>query len=298
VRFVQDYHNSFDGRVQALLFPYTAESCSRELLRSTRAAADRLGVRIHIHIGEYLAEFHRLLARTGKTPVGFLDDAGLIGPDTVLTHMVYTSAHAQSGFPYGADSDLKLIAQSGAHIAHCPLVLARVGTMLSSFQRYRAYGINIGFGTDTFPPDMFEEMRYVSLFNKVLDQDRTAASASDIYTAATVGGANALGRNDLGRLTPGAQADLIVVDWNTLDAGPMDDPLQVLVHCVTRRDVETVIVAGHTVVDQKKIAGIDEVELLTASRAVYREIKSTIADEYWSGAKASAVFPSTLSEWQ
>lgn len=298
IQFVQDYHNTYDGRIQALLFPYTAESCSRELLRATRAAADRLGVRIHIHVSEYLAEFHRLLARTGKTPIAYLDDAGLLAQDTILTHVVYTSAHSQSGFPVGDDRDLRLIAERGAHIAHCPLVLARVGTMLSTFDGYREYGINLGLGTDTFPPDMFEEMRHAALFNKVLAQDRTAAGAAEVFAAATLGGAQALGRDDLGRLAPGAQADLVVVDLNHLDAGVLDDPIQMLVHSATRRDVDTVIVAGRTVVENKQVPGLNERELLAHSRQVYRAIKSSIVNEYWNGIAGDSIFPPALSEWQ
>lgn len=298
IQFAHEYHNSFGGRIQALLFPYTAESCSRELLRATRAAADRLGVRVHIHAGEYLAEFHRLLVRTGKTPITYLDDAGLIAQDTILTHVVYTSAHPQSRFPVGDDRDLRLIAARGAHIAHCPLVLARVGTMLSTFDGYREYGMNLGLGTDTFPPDMSEEMRLAVLFNKVLAQDRTAASAAEVFTAATLGGAQALGRNDLGRLAPGAQADLVVVDLNHLDSGVLDDPIQILVHCATRRDVETVVVAGRMVVENKQITGLNEAELLAQSRVVYREIKTAIVNEYWNNTVENAVFPPALTEWQ
>ncbi len=298
IEFIKDYHNSFGGRVRAMLFPYTAESCSRELLEATRAVADHLGVRVHIHTGEYLAEFHRLVARTGKTPIGHLDSANLLGPDVIVTHAVYTTSHPQTGFPEGDERDLSILVERGAHVAHCPLVLARVGTALASFNRYRKFGINLGLGTDTFPPDMFEEIRCAALINKVLDQDRTAASAKQLYTAATLGGAKALGRKDLGRLAPGAQADLFVLDLARFEMGPLDDPIQTLIHCATRRDVESVIVGGQMVVENGRVNGVDEQQLLERSRNVYRKLKSTIVQEYWNGVAETTIFPPALREWQ
>jgi cytosine/adenosine deaminase-related metal-dependent hydrolase len=295
--FAERYHNAFDGRVQAMLFPYMADACSPELLRATRRAADKHGLRIHVHAAQYLAEFHEVLAREGCTPIQYLDQAGLVAPDVILTHVLYTTAHPLSGFPAGDDRDLRLIRERGAHIAHCPIVFTRTADALLSFSRYRQFGINLALGTDTFPPDMLEEMRAAAWVSKIVDRDRTSGTAREIYDAATLGGARALGRDDLGRLAPGAKADLIIVELNRFDLGPLDDPVQTLVQCASRRDVETVIVDGKTIVEHGQVRGVDEADLLARARAAYRQLKERIVARYWPGKSEAEIFPTTVNGW-
>lgn len=295
--FAERYHGTFEGRVQAMLFPYMADACSPELLRATRQAADHLGLRIHVHAAQYLSEFHEVLAREGCTPIQYLDRAGLVAPDVIVTHVLYTSAHPLSGFPSGDKRDLRLIRDRGAHVGHCPIVFTRTADALLSFSRYRRYGINLALGTDTFPPDMFEEMRAAAWVSKIMDRDRTAGSARDVYEAATLGGARALGRDDLGRLSPGAKADLLIVNLNRFELGPDDDPLQTLVQCASRRDVATVIVDGRTVVDHGQLLGVDENELLARARMEYRALKERVLTQFWPAKAETDIFPPALKAW-
>ena len=91
---------------------------------------------------------------------------------------------------------------------------------LSTFDRYRKAGINLGIGTDSYPYDVIAEMRMASLAGKIIGMDNEAAKARDVFNAATLGGAKALGRDDLGRLAPGAKADIVLVDFNNVAIGP------------------------------------------------------------------------------
>jgi cytosine/adenosine deaminase-related metal-dependent hydrolase len=298
VAFAEKYHGAFEGRVQATLFPYMADACSPELLAATRAEAERLDLRVRVHTAQYLAEFNAVLARHGCTPIEFLDRAGLLGPETIVTHALYTRAHPLSGFPAGDDGDLRLLAERGAHVAHCPVVFTRTGDALLSFSRYRRLGINVSLGTDAYPPDMIEEMRAAAWVCKVVDRDQAAGSTREVYDAATLGGARALGRDDLGRLAPGAKADIVIVDLNRFDLGPLDDPLQTLVQCASRRDVETVVVDGKIVVDGGRVVGIDEAELLARARGAYRGLKERVLARFWPGRAEVEVFPRALAEWQ
>ena len=129
------------------------------------------------------------------------------------------------------------MAERGATVAHCPVVYARRNRILGSFARYRELGINVGLGTDTFPQDMIEEMRWAALGCKWIDRDANRGTARDVFNAATLGGARALGRSDIGRLAPGAKADIIIVDLHRLHSGPVDDPIKTLVYaaCGQRR---------------------------------------------------------------
>ncbi|HMB33690.1 MAG TPA: amidohydrolase family protein, partial [Methylomirabilota bacterium] len=121
-------------------------------------------------------------------------------------------------------------------------------------------GINLALGTDTYPRDFIMQMRTASYFGKVMSNNLLAATAAEVFSAATLGGARALGRDDLGRLAPGAKADIVIVDLTgggTLRYGPVRDPVKSLVECGIGDDVETVVVDGVVRMRDRRIPGVD-----------------------------------------
>ena len=267
-------------RVAGLLFPYTLDTNSEELLRATRAAASATGTRIRIHFAQSRFEVEQVRAAHGTDPVSFLDRIGFLGPDVILTHALHI---AEDG-----DRDLEILAARGVHVAHCPVVMRRSGRLLRSFSRYRQAGINIGLGTDTFPQDIIEEMRWAALGSKLADRDPASGLAASVYEAATIGGARALGRDDLGRLVPGAKADVTIIDLRGLHLGPPDDPIRALVQYATQRDVEHVFVDGVQVVRDGRVLGLDERAVLAAMERVNAKMASLFAR--WSGSSEEALF--------
>jgi cytosine/adenosine deaminase-related metal-dependent hydrolase len=278
-----------EGRIQGMLFPYQVDTCSPALLRATRKAADELGVGIEIHAGQNLLEFHEILRRHTLTPVEYLADTGLLGPDTIVGHCIISTAHHLAALPAGRD--LEIFAQSGASVAHCPLVFARRGNALESFAKYRRAGINVGLGTDTYPRDLISEMRWASNLCKIVERDFTVATAADVFTAATLGGARALRRDDLGRLAPGAKADLVLIDMCSFRIGPYRDPIRALVQCGTADDVDRVIVDGKTVVEDGHVIGLDEAALLAEAQAEADRLWSTVPEWHWQGLTAEQLSP-------
>jgi cytosine/adenosine deaminase-related metal-dependent hydrolase len=135
--------------------------------------------------------------------------------------------------------------------------MARHGMALQSFRRYRDMGINIGMGTDTHPPDMSLNMHLGVILARVVDADAQAVRAEDLYDAATLGGANALGRDDLGRLAPGARADLIVIDLDAAAMGQVIDPIQTLMLNGSGHEVRTVVIDGRFVMQDGVIPRVD-----------------------------------------
>jgi 5-methylthioadenosine/S-adenosylhomocysteine deaminase len=262
-----------------MLYPLQVDTCSPELFRATRKAADELGVGIQTHVGQNIVEFHEMLRRHGKTPVELLADTGLLGPRTILGHCLLTTAHRLAALPAGRDLDI--LAKSGATVAHCPLVFARRGNALESFHRYRMAGINVGLGTDTYPRDLISEMRWASMLCKVMEHDFTVATAADVFNAATLAGARALGRDDIGRLAPGAKADIVVIDMQKLRIGPYRDPIKALVNCGTGDDVETVIVDGRTVVEDGRVVGVDEASLRHEAQQEADRLWATTPEWHW-----------------
>ena len=287
--FIRQHAGAHGGRVQGMLFPYQIDTCSPALLAATRKAADELGVGIEIHAGQNLLEFHEILRVHGKTPVELLAETGLLGPDLLVGHCIISTAHHLAAMPGGRD--LELLAASGTTVAHCPLVFARRGNALESFARYRASGVNLALGTDTYPRDLISEMRWASLVGKIADHDFRVATAADVFSAATLGAAKALRRDDLGRLAPGAKADLVIVDMQSLRIGPYRDPIKALVNCATGDDVERVIVDGHTVVEDRRVVGVDERALLHAAQGEAEQLWATVPEWHWQGWTADELSP-------
>ena len=295
---VKTYEGSDSDRIRTMLFPYQFEGFTPIQLAAVKQAATELNVRLHMHTSQRLGEFHDCLARYGKTPVQLLASAGVLDDRTILTHLLYTTAHRQSGFVPGDQSDLQTVASSGAHVAHCSVVYARRGKALESFARYRNAGINVGLGTDTYPQDMIEEMRWTALAGKLVDRNAAAVSAADVYNAATLSGAEALGRTDIGRLTPGAKADIAVIDMSGLHVGPVDDPIRSLVYAATSDDIRDVIVDGRHVVDSGSIGQVDERQLVAAATEAHTWQRDRFVEQHSLHESNETLFPPSYPAYE
>jgi cytosine/adenosine deaminase-related metal-dependent hydrolase len=290
--FVRKHAGSHGGRIQGMLFPFQVDTCSPALLRATRKAANELGVGIEIHAGQNLLEFHEILRRHCQTPIEYLANTGLLGPDAIVGHCIINSEHRLAGLPGGRD--FEILARSGASVAHCPLVFARRGNALESFHRFRAAGINVGLGTDTYPRDLISEMRLASLVCKIVEHDFTVATSADVFSAATLGGARALRRDDLGRLAPGSKADVVLIDMRKLRIGPYRDPVKALVQCGTSDDVSLVIVDGRTVVEGGRVRGVDEAQVLADAQREADRLWAEVPEWHWQKRTADELSPQTF----
>jgi cytosine/adenosine deaminase-related metal-dependent hydrolase len=236
-----------------------------------------------MHTAQYLPEFYETLRRHGKTPVHFLHDIGFLASKTILTHLLYTSLNPASQAP-NADirdpRDIQMLAKTGTTLGHTPAVWARVGLGLHSYAKFRDAGVNIAIGTDAFPMDMLMEMRYAAIMGKAVEMNRTAVTAEDVFNAATLGGAKALGRPDLGRLAPGAKADIVIVDLTGLHTALTYDPIKTMVYFASQNDIKTVIVDGRKVVEEGRIPGLDEEELGRKANEVNHRYAQKTGTEY------------------
>src|SRR5206468_11989938 len=207
------------------------------------------------------------------TPVELMETVGLLGPDVTIGHGNLVADHAL--LHYSGGREIELMGRYGVTVSHCPVNIARRARSLDSWPRYRAAGINLALGTDTYPRDLIMQMRIASYTGKVVTRDLFAASAAEVFTAATLGGARALGRDDLGRLAPGAKADLVIIDLSggdTLRFGPVRDPIKSLVECGIGDDVETVIVDGVVRMRERAIPGVDLAALRREAQAAGEDV--------------------------
>ncbi|MDR7417925.1 MAG: chlorohydrolase family protein [Armatimonadota bacterium] len=280
IAFAERLRRRPNDRVRTLLFPYTLDTNSEAMLRLVREVATAHGLRIRMHFAQSRFEVEQVRKTTGTDPVEFLERIGFLGPDVILTHAMYIAEES--------DHDLDVLAAHGVSVAHCPVVMRGSGRVLRSFSRYRRAGVNVGLGTDTFPQDMVEEIRWASIGAKLADRHAASGLAAEAYEAATVGGARALGRDDLGRLTPGAKADVTIVDLRHIMIGPADDPIRSLVHYATQRDVEHVFVDGAQVVAHGNVTGLDVPAVLVAMERVTAKMAAQFVQ--WSGEAPAALF--------
>ena len=232
------------------------ENCTAELLRDSHDAARERGIPFTVHIAQSVIEVQEMIRRHGKTPVQWAHEIGILGPDTILGHALFLDTH--SWIRWWTKTDLALIAETGSSVAHCPTPFARYGQIMENFGDYLRAGVNMGLGTDTTPHNLVEEMRKAAIFARIAARDVATVTTADLLHAATVGGAKALRREDLGRIAPGKKADLVVVDLTVPHMMPARDPLRSFVYHAADRAVRDVFVDGRQVVGEGKVLTLDQ----------------------------------------
>lgn len=289
VDFVRKFDGAAQGRLRGMLNAAQVETCSEPLLRAGKDAARELGVPIHTHAGGNLIEFERIMEEHRKTPVQFLADIGFLDDRTLLGHAVFTTAHPWPRYPFG--DDLRVLADTGATVGHCPYKYAKMAMTLHSFQRYLEAGVNVALGTDTYPMDMVAELRWASILAKVTDANYQVGLPRDVFKAATLGGCKFLRRTDLGRLAPGAKADIVIINLDHLGAGVYADPIKALVDGASGRDVDTVIVDGKVLVQGGRTTRVDEDEVYAKARRVIEHAWGLVPGWRWDGATVERIVP-------
>jgi cytosine/adenosine deaminase-related metal-dependent hydrolase len=181
------------------------------------------------------------------------------------------------------------IAAAGSTIVHCPVVSLRHGSFLDSFTRLRGLGVNIGLGTDTWPPDLVQNINVGVMATRMVERSMQA-TAADYYTAATIGGADALGRPDLGRLMPGAMADITVFDLDGFHLGQFIDPIQTLVLSGSGRDFKMAIVNGRIVMNDGELPGVDLAAMHTRAQRQFDGLVATFPERSFGHPPVEEIF--------
>jgi 5-methylthioadenosine/S-adenosylhomocysteine deaminase len=241
--------------LSGVVSPMQIENCSDELLRDSLAAAKKRNIPFTLHVAQGVLEHLEMVRRHGTTPIRHAHDIGILGPTTVIGHAILPDTH--SWIRWHTKDDIRLLADSGCSVAHCPTPFARYGILMESFGDYVGAGINMGIGTDTTPHNMLEEMRKAGTFARISSRDIRNVSTGMLLHAATVAGAKALMRDDLGKLSVGAQSDVVLVDVTHPDMVPARDPLRSLVFHAADRAVKDVYVAGRKVVADGAVTTLD-----------------------------------------
>jgi len=162
---------------------------------------------------------------------------------------------------------------------------------LHSFQRYLDAGVRMALGTDTYPMDMVTELRMAATLARITDGNFQAGKPRDVYDAATLGPCPLLGRSDLGRLAPGAKADVLLIDLEHMGYACFRDPIKALVDMGSNRDIDTVIVDGRTLIAGGRHQTVDEAEVFAKASAVTARYWQNIPNWHWAGLDIDAIVP-------
>lgn len=277
--------------LSGLLVPSTIETCSEDLLRRTADAASDLGVPFRLHCCQSEAEVEMIWARSGRTPIAHLADLGVLSERALLPHAKLLGGPAAN--PALAEVDRHLLAESGATVVHCPLVYARGGQRVAGLGDMLGRGINVAMGTDTTPPNMLMNLQFGMAMARI--DGRGTAGPREFIEAATLGGAAAIGRPDLGRIAPGAAADLIAWDLSRLEMQPLYDPIEALFIAPPGHRAAHVWVAGRHVVQDGLIPGLDEAAAGRQLQAVFDRLVASFPERNPQGLDAEALFPRSIA---
>jgi cytosine/adenosine deaminase-related metal-dependent hydrolase len=280
--FAKRVHGAANGLISGMLAPDRVETCTEALLRRTFAHADDLNVPVRLHMAQGEMELQTVRRLQGTTAPQWLDSLGLLSSRLIAPHATVAT-----------DDDLSRYAANGVTVAHCPLVSARHGSSLRSFSRVKAEGIRIGMGTDTAPPDMVLNMTVGLMTNRIAEGRNDAGSAAEFYDAATLAGADALNRTDLGRIAPGAKADIAVFDMADRMIAPRIDPIQTLVLGATGRVTRATIVDGRISMRDGMVAGIDLRDARAQAQKQFDRLVARYPERSFGHPPVEEIFPSS-----
>ena len=232
--------------------PHSPYALNDESLVSLRVMADQLDLRVQMHLHETRTEVDNSLRQYGKRPIARLKELGLVNSSLLAVHAVHLN-----------DSEIELLADTGAAVAHCPKSNMKLASGFAPVARYRDAGIPVAIGTDGAASnnmlDMFSEMRSAALIAKGLTGNAASLPATDALRMATAEAAAALGlESDIGSIEPGKWADLACVDLSRRHSQPVYDPVSQLVYAARADQVSDVWVAGRQLVSSGRLSDIDE----------------------------------------
>ncbi len=262
---VERFHDPSPGSMLRIaLAPCSPFSVTERLMRESAELARALGVAMHTHLAETLDEERFCLERFERRPLELMDDWGWLGGDVWFAHAVHLD-----------EKDVRRIGETRSGVASCPSSNLRVGAGIAPVRALVDEGARVGLGVDgpasNEPCDLFAEIRQAMLVSRAHGPE-LGLTARDALRLATRGGAEVLGRDDIGSLEPGMRADVALFGVDGIaHAGTDADPVAGLLMGGTQR-VRHLLVQGRFVVRDGRLASADEDEIAREGHRVGRRI--------------------------
>jgi 5-methylthioadenosine/S-adenosylhomocysteine deaminase len=252
----EKWHKSNNDKIRILIGPHAPYTCSEDYLKEIIDLAKELKTGIHIHLSESLQEIEYISKNHGKTPVKYLNDIGLFNVRTLAAHCVHLT-----------EEDLDILMENNVHVLYNPTSNLKLANGFAPIDKMIKRKINVSLGTDGSCSNnnlnMFEEMNLAAILNKGITKDSTMVSAIEAIKMATINGAKALGIDDkVGSIEVGKCADIILLDLNKPHLYPRYNLISSLIYSAQASDVDTVIVDGNILMENRKLTTINLKEVL------------------------------------
>lgn len=249
---IRDYAD--DPLITPTIGVHAIHNSNPAVWRWVNEMAERHDLPVVLHLSETMPDVESSLAKYGKTPTVALRDSGMLAHPVTAAHCVHLT-----------DEDIAIMKEYGLSVASCPVSNLKLASGIAPLARLKEAGVNITLATDGVASnnnlDLFEEMKLSVLLQKNLTGDASALSAWDALTFATVNGNIAMGRGErCGRLLPGYEADLAMLDFTAPHLNPCHNVISHVVYAAHGSDVELTMVRGRTVYENRRFPGIDMAE--------------------------------------
>ncbi|MBU9713913.1 5'-deoxyadenosine deaminase [Evansella tamaricis] len=269
VDLMEKWHGYDSGRIKYAFSPRFVVSCTEDLLKEVKTLSDRYKIHVHTHASENLGEIEIVQRETGMRNVTYLDYLGLANERLILAHCIWLD-----------EEEKRIIRDRKVNVSHCPGSNLKLASGIAEIPHLLDKHISVSLGADGAPCnnnlDMFNEMRLAALIQKPV-HGPTAMDAKTVFTMATIGGARALGmEREIGSIEVGKKADLAILNLNDFHIYPSYDvdTISRIVYSATRSDVETTIINGKIVMENKKLKTIDKsLVLQEANDSIKRLLK-------------------------
>ncbi len=268
IEFAEAFNGYGGGRVTTRLGPHALYTCSPKLLVQTQEAAANLGIGTHIHVAESKQKSDWVKERYGCTEIELLKRIDLLGPDTLAAHCIHLTK-----------LDMQIMARHRVKVSYNPTANMKIGSGIPRVKELLSAGVSVGIGTDGPASnnnlDMLEEMRFAALLQKTKYMDPTVLSAQQTLKMATIEGARALGlERVIGSLQVGKKADVVLIDFSSPHLKPSHDPYANIVYSANGGDVDTVIVDGNLLMQERHVKTLDANEVMQNGQRVASNLTS------------------------
>ncbi|MDL1969940.1 MAG: amidohydrolase [Candidatus Desulfofervidaceae bacterium] len=248
-------------RLTIAVEPHAVYTCSPELLKKSQKIAEKYQTPLVIHLSETQAEVKQTQDKFGLTPVEHLDKLGILNSHLIAAHCVWLT-----------EKDMELLHKRQVKVIHNPESNLKLASGIAPIPTLIKRDVTVGLGTDgpasNNDMDMFLEMDTAAKIHKLHNYNPTLMSAWDVLNMATKNSARALGLSQIGTLTPGNKADLIVLDLNRPHLMPLYNPVSHLVYAASGKDVLTTVVNGKVLMENRKLLTLDLEEIYMQIKAI------------------------------
>lgn len=265
-------HWKGDPLIHAAVAAHSIYTCSEDTLKQSAALARRYGAPILIHVAETKRELDESRAKHGASPVAYLEQIGVLGPDVLAAHCVWLSS-----------ADIAILAKYQVGCVHNPSSNMMLASGVAPIVEMRAGGVRVGLGTDgpagsNNDLNMMEELDLAAKLQKISRMDPRALGAKEALEMATIEGARALHmESEIGSLETGKKADLIVLRLDAPHAVPMYSVYSQIVYALKASDVETVVIGGRAVMENRRVRTLNEAEVIAKAREFGERVKRSLA---------------------